>query len=151
LLLVALLDSKPSTKILRGGFLKSHFTCRRPDSGTINGKGRFDPDTMPANSDTLYTLKVKRGKRYRLRVINGSAISSFRVNIPNHKLTIIAADGVSTKPYHVDAFDILAGQRIDAVVSVYLDCSPRSDIDYEVWISRWRQTKSPTRTGSTLP
>ncbi|CAE6450488.1 unnamed protein product [Rhizoctonia solani] len=89
---------------------------QRPDSGTINGKGRFDPDTMPANSDTLYTLKVKRGKRYRLRVINGSAISSFRVNIPNHKLTIIAADGVSTKPYHVDAFDILAGQRIDAVV-----------------------------------
>ncbi|KAF8752831.1 multicopper oxidase family [Rhizoctonia solani] len=93
-----------------------NITRQRPDSGTINGKGRFDPDTMPANSDTLYTLKVKRGKRYRLRIINSSAIASYRVDIPSHKMTVIAADGVSTQPYKVDRFDILAGQRIDVVL-----------------------------------
>nr|Q02079.1 RecName: Full=Laccase-3; AltName: Full=Benzenediol:oxygen oxidoreductase 3; AltName: Full=Diphenol oxidase 3; AltName: Full=Urishiol oxidase 3; Flags: Precursor [Thanatephorus cucumeris]CAA90942.1 laccase [Thanatephorus cucumeris] len=93
-----------------------NITLQQPDSATINGKGRFDPDNTPANPNTLYTLKVKRGKRYRLRVINSSAIASFRMSIQGHKMTVIAADGVSTKPYQVDSFDILAGQRIDAVV-----------------------------------
>ncbi|KAL5638880.1 hypothetical protein ACGC1H_003292 [Rhizoctonia solani] len=88
----------------------------QPDSATINGKGRFDPDNTPANPDTLYTLKVQRGRRYRLRVINGSALAAFRVSIQGHKLTVIAADGVPTQPYEVDEFDILAGQRIDCVV-----------------------------------
>ncbi|KAJ1303886.1 hypothetical protein OPQ81_008298 [Rhizoctonia solani] len=89
---------------------------QRPDSATINGKGRFDPDNTPANPETLHTVKVQRGKRYRLRIINSSATASFRFSIQNHKLTVISADGVSTKPYQVDAFDILVGQRIDAVV-----------------------------------
>ncbi|CAE6436574.1 unnamed protein product, partial [Rhizoctonia solani] len=103
----------PSKEILESG----NVTRQRPDSATINGKGRFDPDGTPANPDTLYTLKVKRGKRYRLRVINSSAISSFQLLLQGHKLKVIAADGVSTKPYEVDAFNILAGQRIDCIVT----------------------------------
>ncbi|CAE6447620.1 unnamed protein product [Rhizoctonia solani] len=88
---------------------------QRPDSATINGKGRFDPNTMPANPDTLYTLKVKRGKRYRLRVINTSAIASFLFGIQGHKCTVIASDGAPTEPYTVDQFNILAAQRRDCV------------------------------------
>ncbi|QRW22763.1 Multicopper oxidase [Rhizoctonia solani] len=74
-----------------------NITRQRPDSGTINGKGQA-------------------WKRYRLRIINSSAIASYRVDIPSHKMTVIAADGVSTQPYKVDRFDILAGQRIDVVL-----------------------------------
>ncbi|CAE6380982.1 unnamed protein product [Rhizoctonia solani] len=88
---------------------------QRPDSATINGKGRFDPNTMPANPDTLYTLKVKRGKRYRLRVINTSAIASFLFGLQGHKCTVIASDGTPTEPYTVDQFNILAAQRRDCV------------------------------------
>ncbi|KAG8730379.1 laccase, multicopper oxidase, benzenediol:oxygen oxidorectuctase [Ceratobasidium sp. 423] len=68
-----------------------NITLKRPDSATINGKGRFDPDNAPANPDTLYTLKVKRGKSYRLRVINSSAIASFRMSIQGHKMTVEAS------------------------------------------------------------
>ncbi|EUC64478.1 oxidorectuctase, putative [Rhizoctonia solani AG-3 Rhs1AP] len=93
-----------------------NITREQPDSATINGKGRFDPDNTPANPDTLYTLRVQRGKRYRLRVINSSALAAFRVSIQGHKLTVIAADGVPTQPYEVDEFDIIAGQRIDCVM-----------------------------------
>ncbi|CAE7229925.1 unnamed protein product [Rhizoctonia solani] len=103
----------PSKEILESG----NVTRQRPDSATINGKGRFDPDGTPANPDTLYTLKVKHGKSYRLRLINGSAIASFQFVIQRHKLKVIAVDGVSTKPYEVDAFNILAGQRIDCIVT----------------------------------
>ncbi|KAH7333977.1 laccase-1 [Rhizoctonia solani] len=88
---------------------------QQPDSATINGKGRYDPNTMPANPDTLYTLKVKRGKRYRLRVINTSAIASFLFGIQGHKCTVIASDGMPTEPYTVDQFNILAAQRRDCV------------------------------------
>ncbi|CEL53046.1 hypothetical protein RSOLAG1IB_06114 [Rhizoctonia solani AG-1 IB] len=93
-----------------------NLTLQRPDSATINGKGRFDPDKTPANQDTLHTFKVKRGKRYRMRVINDSAIASFRFSVQNHKMKVIAADGVSTRPYEVDEFDILPAQRRDFVL-----------------------------------
>ncbi|CAE7186060.1 unnamed protein product [Rhizoctonia solani] len=91
-------------------------TRQQPDSATINGKGIFDPNNTPANPNTLYALKVQQGKRYRLRIINTSAVSAYRVSIQGHKLKVIAADGVSTQPYDIDAFDIIAGQRIDCIV-----------------------------------
>ncbi|CAE6338379.1 unnamed protein product [Rhizoctonia solani] len=96
--------------------LASHnVTRQQPDSATINGKGRFNPNTILANPDTLHTVKVKRGKRYRIHVINSSAIASYRAGIQGHKLKVIAADGVPVQPYEVDQFDILAAQRIDCV------------------------------------
>lgn len=98
-----------------------NITRQRPDSATINGKGRFDPVNTPANPDTLYTLKVKRGKRYRLRVINSSAIASFRFGVEGHKCNVIAIDGVSHKASKVDMFDILAGQRVDCVLEANQD------------------------------
>ncbi|KAJ1303884.1 hypothetical protein OPQ81_008297 [Rhizoctonia solani] len=95
-----------------------------PDSGTINGRGKYDPASANTNStqlENLYTLKVKRGKRYRLRIINASAIASFRFSVQGHKCTIIEADGVLTKPIEVDAFDILAGQRYSCILKADQD------------------------------
>ncbi|KAG8710675.1 Laccase-1 [Ceratobasidium sp. 423] len=92
-----------------------NITRQRPDSATINGKGRFN-SSIPANPDTLYTLKVKRGKRYRLRLINTSALASFMFSAQNHKLKVIAADAVPVKPYEVDSLEILAGQRYDCIL-----------------------------------
>ncbi|KAJ1303878.1 hypothetical protein OPQ81_008292 [Rhizoctonia solani] len=92
-----------------------NITLQQPDSATINGRGRFNPST-PADPNTLYTLKVKQGKRYRLRLINTSAIASFMFNVQGHKLKIIAADAVPTKPYEVDSLEILVGQRYDCIL-----------------------------------
>ncbi|KAF8752830.1 multicopper oxidase family [Rhizoctonia solani] len=77
-----------------------------PDSGTINGKGKYDPASANNNTqlDNLYKLKVKRGKR-----------------IQGHKCTIIEADGILTKPIEVDAFDILAGQRYSCILKADQD------------------------------
>ncbi|CAE6432215.1 unnamed protein product [Rhizoctonia solani] len=92
-----------------------NITRQRPDSATINGKGRFN-SSIPANPDTLYTLKVKHGKRYRLRVINTSAIASFLFGVQGHKLKVIAVDAVPIKPYEVDSLEILVGQRYDCIL-----------------------------------
>ncbi|ELU41289.1 laccase, multicopper oxidase, benzenediol:oxygen oxidorectuctase [Rhizoctonia solani AG-1 IA] len=115
-----------------------------PDSGTINGKGKYDPASANNNTvqlDNLYKLKVKRGKRYRLRIINASAIASFRFSIQGHKCTIIEADGILTKPIEVDAFDILAGQRytdqdpdsywINAPITNVLNTNVQAMLEYD--------------------
>ncbi|KAG8723224.1 laccase [Ceratobasidium sp. 395] len=87
-----------------------------PDSGTLNGKGRYDPLNIAASPDSLYTLKVQRGKTYRLRLINASAIASYLFGIDSHKITIIEMDGITTQPMVVDQLNILAGQRYSVIV-----------------------------------
>ena len=41
---------------------------------------------------------------YRLRVVSISCDPSFIFSIDSHKLTVIEADGIDTKPLNVDSF-----------------------------------------------
>lgn len=56
-----------------------------PDSGLINGKGRY----VGGPTVDRAVLNVTPGKRYRFRVINISAIGSYTFSIEGHSLTII--------------------------------------------------------------
>ncbi len=59
-----------------------------PDSGLINGKGRYiGGPTVPRA-----VINVTKGKRYRLRVINTSAIGSYTFSVEGHRLTIIVSN-----------------------------------------------------------
>lgn len=60
-----------------------------PDSGLINGAGRFAGG--PAVTRTR--VNVTQGKRYRLRLVSLSALGFFNVSIQNHRMTVIEADG----------------------------------------------------------
>jgi len=83
-----------------------------PDSGTINGKGRFigGPATPWAR------INVQQGLRYRPRLINASAYGFFTFSIAGHSLKIIEVDGVNHDPLTVDFLDIHAGQRYSVIV-----------------------------------
>ncbi|CEL60162.1 laccase, multicopper oxidase, benzenediol:oxygen oxidorectuctase [Rhizoctonia solani AG-1 IB] len=83
-----------------------------PDSGLINGKGRYVGGPEVARS----RINVTPGKKYRLRVINASAIGSFAFSIEGHRLTVIEADGIPHEPLVVDSFQIYAGQRYSVIV-----------------------------------
>ncbi|KAG8794750.1 laccase [Ceratobasidium sp. 428] len=102
----------PSTEIIASGNVLRTI----PDSGTLNGKGRYGLLNISTSPESLHTVKVQRGKRYRLRIINASAIMSNRFGIDGHKMTIIEMDGIATKPMEVDQLDILAGQRYSVIV-----------------------------------
>lgn len=74
-----------------------------PNSGMINGVGRYDcsfADLQDQICDTdtqrYPVFEVVRGKRYRIRVINTAANAFFKFSIDNHKLTTIEVDGVDT-------------------------------------------------------
>ncbi|THU91957.1 laccase [Dendrothele bispora CBS 962.96] len=83
-----------------------------PDSGLVNGHGRYEggPNTPWARID------VEAGKRYRFRVVNIAGYAAFTFSIDDHQLTVIEADGISHEPVTVDGFEILVGQRYSAVL-----------------------------------
>jgi FtsP/CotA-like multicopper oxidase with cupredoxin domain len=69
----------------------------------------------PANP---WSRALKAGSRARLRLINGSGSSFFRVAIDGVALTLIAADGDPVEPLVVDNLVIGTAQRYDVLVSL---------------------------------
>jgi iron transport multicopper oxidase len=84
-----------------------------PDSGLINGKGRF----VGGPATPFHVLNVDAGKRYRLRFINTACRPSYRVSIDRHNLTIIEVDGIDHVAHTVGSFDIFVAQRYSAVLN----------------------------------
>jgi FtsP/CotA-like multicopper oxidase with cupredoxin domain len=74
----------------------------------INGKGNADP----------WALKVKAGDRVRLRIINGSASSFFRMALDGHDLLLISADGQPITPLSCSNLLVGAAERYDALVTI---------------------------------
>ncbi|KAK0213788.1 laccase lcc5 [Armillaria fumosa] len=83
------------------------------NSTLINGLGRYVNNT----THDLAVVKVKKGTRYRIRMINLGCEASFRFSIDNHTMTIIEVDGVNHVPYIVDEMDIFSGQRYSFVLN----------------------------------
>ncbi|KAI1786977.1 laccase B [Ganoderma leucocontextum] len=84
-----------------------------PNSVLINGLGRWTGNP----TSELAVINVEHGKRYRFRVVSMSCDPSFNFSIDNHSLTVIEADGQSTKPLNVDSLVILAAQRYSVVLT----------------------------------
>ncbi|KAK0498036.1 laccase lcc5 [Armillaria luteobubalina] len=83
------------------------------DSTLINGLGRY----VNATTHDLAVVKVKKGTRYRIRMINLGCEASFRFSIDSHTMTIIEVDGINHVPYTVDEMDIFSGQRYSFVLN----------------------------------
>lgn len=73
----------------------------------INGRA---PEAAPE-------FETRRGERVRLRLINSSGSTIYRVAIGGHKMTVAHADGLAVKPVEVDALEIAPGERYDILVS----------------------------------
>ncbi|KAG9316053.1 laccase [Chiua virens] len=83
------------------------------NSTLINGRGRYPGG--PAVP--LAVINVRRGLRYRFRVISMSCDPWFNFTIDGHRMTIIEADGSEVQPVQVDSIPIFAGQRYSVVVT----------------------------------
>ena len=56
------------------------------------------------------------GERVRLRIVNGSAMTTFDVRIPGLTMTVVAADGQHVRPIAVDEFRMGAAEVLDVIV-----------------------------------
>jgi FtsP/CotA-like multicopper oxidase with cupredoxin domain len=78
------------------------------DAMTING--RAYPATEP--------LRVRRGERLRLRIINASAEHTHVVRLAGHRLAVTHTDGNPlAAPVNVDALPIAPSERYDVIVT----------------------------------
>ena len=81
------------------------------DNGVING-------TMVNAAKTTGSynkVALKKGKTYRLRLVNTSVDNHFKVSLDNHQFNVIAADFVPMVPYSTSWLFIGIGQRYDVV------------------------------------
>jgi len=74
-----------------------------------------------------WTRTFAQGERVRLRLINGSSMSTFDLRIPDLKLTVVAADGQDIEPVTVDELRIAAAEVYDVLVE------PKDDRAYTIF------------------
>ncbi|CAG8776451.1 22538_t:CDS:2 [Gigaspora margarita] len=103
-----------------------------PDSGLISGLGQYDCKAAPKNStcnsnNKVATYVVTKGKKYRFRIINTSALVHYIFSIDNHPLTIIEVDSELVKPVTLNTIPINIAQRY----SVILDANQPID-NYQI-------------------
>ncbi len=75
---------------------------------TINGQNNSSP----------WTLSVKKGSRLRLRLINSSGSTFFRIAIDGLKLTVIEVDGNRVQPIAAQNIIVPTSARYDVLVDV---------------------------------
>ena len=68
--------------------------------------------------DDPWTMTVRKGDRLRLRLINGSTSTFFRVGLADHDLTIIAADGQPVVPTTAGNVVLAVAERYDVLVTI---------------------------------
>ncbi|KAF2274576.1 uncharacterized protein EI97DRAFT_102769 [Westerdykella ornata] len=64
-----------------------------------------------------YKLKVQKGKKYRVRLINTAVDSVFHVSFDGHPFTVITSDFVPIKPFVATQLTLNIGQRYDVVIN----------------------------------
>jgi FtsP/CotA-like multicopper oxidase with cupredoxin domain len=95
-----------------------HTACANEDSGHYGCNGSLGKPLADRCKDaTTYTTKVvQKGKRYLLRLINGSASTSYRFSIDQHTMRVVSNDLVPIVPYFTDTVNIAIGQRYEVIV-----------------------------------
>jgi FtsP/CotA-like multicopper oxidase with cupredoxin domain len=64
------------------------------------------------------TVQGAPGQRLRMRIVNGSSDTAFRLALGGHRLTVIESDGFPVEPAEGDALLIGMGERYDVVVTL---------------------------------
>jgi FtsP/CotA-like multicopper oxidase with cupredoxin domain len=78
-------------------------------------------DAYLANDRTLadpQVVKVDKGARVRLRIINGGTATAFFISTPDAPSECVAVDGSPCQPVAAQAYPLAQGQRIDLIVSI---------------------------------
>ncbi len=90
----------------------------KPDANDVNY------DAYLANDRTLNdpeVVKVEKGGRVRLRIINGSSGTNFFIDLGSLRGEVIATDGMPVRPFQGGRFPIAIAQRLDIVINLPSD------------------------------
>lgn len=63
-------------------------------------------------------VRVEKGGRVRLRIINGGTATAFFISTPGLNSTCVAVDGTPCRPISTDRYPLAQGQRVDLMVNI---------------------------------
>ncbi|XVF68926.1 hypothetical protein PTKIN_Ptkin11bG0040400 [Pterospermum kingtungense] len=95
--------------------LKSGLAPNISDAHTINGH----PGPVPSCPSKGYTLQVKPGKTYMLRIINAALNEELFFKIAGHQLTVVEVDATYVKPFKTDTIVIAPGQTTNVLLTAH--------------------------------
>ncbi|CAA2969595.1 laccase-4-like [Olea europaea subsp. europaea] len=105
---------KSDTEDVINEAMKSGVAPNVSDAHTINGF----PGLVPNCSSTKgYTLNVKPGKTYMLRVINAALNEELFFKIAGHKMTVVEVDATYVKPFKTDTILVAPGQTTNVILT----------------------------------
>lgn len=89
-----------------------------PVTYLINGKNNYDFGNGTSLNAPYHQFNVRRGSRYRFRIIAGSCLSCpYVVSVEQHQMLLIATDGTYAEPKEYDSITMVAGDRMDVVIN----------------------------------
>ncbi|KAJ7158270.1 Cupredoxin [Mycena crocata] len=77
--------------------------------------GTADTGSVGINENS--TLLFVPGKRYRLRVVNLGATTTFYFWIDSHKMTVIEVDGIAVQQFQPAMLSVFVGQRYSIIIA----------------------------------
>ncbi|KAK4223679.1 multicopper oxidase-domain-containing protein [Podospora fimiseda] len=133
----------------------------------LNGIGNITRQTGKSPTEEVpapYTLHFEeipadqpdsKPKRYLLRLINTSFLTTFVFSIDHHQLTVISSDFVPVKPYTNTSVLIGIGQRYNIIVEAnpiaYLNHDPPADGNFWIRTEAANCTRPPPGAPPRLP
>ena len=100
-----------------GNYLAAH-------SILINGKGQRNGE--PSSYVPLETFTVKKGSRYRFRLINAAIqYCMMQIAVEGHNLTVIASDGKPIEPIVVESIISANGYKQFFINSKFYKCNKK--------------------------
>ncbi|KAL6655815.1 hypothetical protein ACP70R_006641 [Stipagrostis hirtigluma subsp. patula] len=113
-----------------------------------------------SSAQETFTLKVKPGKTYMLRLINAALDDELFFSMANHKLTVVDVDADYVKPFIVDILVIAPGQTSNVLLatkptypgaSYYMESRPYTPTHSEPLTTPPSPPSSSTRTPAPPP
>ena len=82
-------------------------------SGLVNGKGRYWKSFTENNGAPLEKFTVKKGQKFRYRIIGAMTLYPMRVYIQGQTLTLRTSDCYNLDPMYVQSIIVHPGERYD--------------------------------------
>lgn len=84
----------------------------------INGLGQIQKESQRLQKSLFSEFKVKKGLRYRFRVIYSSNTNcTLDISVDDHLLTVISSDSFAFKPIIAESIGITSGERYDFIIN----------------------------------
>ncbi|KAF5930217.1 hypothetical protein HYC85_031090 [Camellia sinensis] len=125
-----------------------------PQTLLMNGRGQYNCSlaahySNSSSSQCMFRgneqcapqiLRVRPNKIYRLRVTSSTSLASLNLQISNHKMVLVEADGNYLQPFAVDDMDIYSGESYSVLFTT--DQNPSNNY----WVSVSVRGRKPNTT-----